>query len=319
MQTTRMTTQKTLIMCRTPFQAAFLKRIIPLECASRYDLIYFTQDNAEEDVTYFRELAVSAELASYVYVKRQRFDILNHFKFFFGIDNNIRKNNYSKVILSSFDNLSMRRLATKSAASEIITFDDGAGYISNVSAFVIAKHHFREAVYAALFQASTRHSFIKRVARHYSIYPGFVNIMPADIVRYISFFPSVRSFDARTSRGIKIFVGGPFEEIYDGSHIANLKDYVKDIKLDYYLKHPRESIPIIADTPVLRKGGKIAEDVIFKVGIERRITLMGAFSSVLLNVPADFADKIMVLEANNKRDRYLAELGERAGCTVVFI
>jgi len=308
----------TLLLCRTPFQAVVLRRVIKDEDVGNYDLVYFTQNDAEEDRHYFKELSVSANRVQYVYIRPQKFDIANHIMFYLAVSKEIRRKKYGAVILSSFDNIAIRRLSTKYDFSEIITFDEGSGYINKYSEYIMAKNPVREAVYAFSFAGCARTEFIARVARHYSIYRGLENIMPQKIVRYIDLFPSGEKSEPYQP-AISLFIGQPFDEYHDCDYIKNLKRYILNLSIDYYVKHPREKAPLVGCIPLLSKGGRIAEDAIFEMSKGRRLVIFGAFSTVLLNVGSEVAEKVMILRRGVEQDHYLAELGKRTGCRIVFV
>ena len=65
------TNAKALVLCRTPFQAIMVMAIIKEENIDAYDLVYFTQNDAEEDVFYFNLLSRQAEVAQYIYITPQ--------------------------------------------------------------------------------------------------------------------------------------------------------------------------------------------------------------------------------------------------------
>jgi hypothetical protein len=309
----------TAVFCCTPFQAVLLKRVLSEERVGRYNLVYIAQRYSEEDRAYFEERAKPADHAQFILVRQARFDIFSHIATYLAIDNTIKSGEYNKIILSSFDMLALRRFVAKRPKAEIVTFDDGSANINLRSDFVLPRNPRREAVYAWLFGATTIRSFIRCVARHYSIYPNFTNLMPESITRYVELFPVRAGGVERTTEAV-VFVGPiDLHGGYPTAYVERLKSYLSRIRFDYYVRHPREETTPIAGVPLLDKKGRIAEDAIFELGEDRRLTIVGGFSSVLLNVDGKFAKKIMLLNADSDEDRYLATLGEKAGCEIVFL
>jgi hypothetical protein len=291
---------------------------LKVEKVDTYDLVYFTQNNSEEDKYYYHDLSLTADRAQFIYLKRLKFDILNHVRAYLHVCKEIKNFRYAKVIVSSIDMLAYRRLAFKNSNTTIISFDDGIGHIVKDSDFLTKKNYIRSTAYAAIFGVPTIHNFIKLIVRHYSAYRNFENIMPSTVVKYVdtSEIHGVKSTDLSK---IYFFIGSPFEDYHDADYVHNLTKYIKGIKLDYYVRHPRETSPLTNDIPFLNKHGRIAEDAIFKASNEHRPVIVGPFSTVLINISPDFADKIMILRRNVTQDIYYGELGQMAGCEIVYI
>lgn len=307
-----------MAFCCTPFQAVLLKRVLCEERVGRFDLVHFAQRNSEEDRHYFKECAGLARRAQFIEVRRTRFSIFSHIASYLAIDEMFKSSQYDKLILASFDSLALRRFAAKHRKAEVVGFDDGSANVNWRSEYVVQRHRRREDVYAALFGARTMSSFMRNVARHYSIYPGFTNIMPREIVRYVELFAAPADVDGRAP-DTTIFIGQPVLGPSQARRAERIQKYVAGMNLDYYVQHPREEAPLVAGVPLLEKRGRIAEEAIFELGRNRRLTIVGGFSSVLLNVAPSFAKKVMVLDGDSKECRYLAKLGEQAGCEVVLV
>jgi N-acetyllactosaminide alpha-2,3-sialyltransferase len=310
--------RKALVLCRTPFQAVMIRHVLSRECIDRYDLVYLTQNNTDEDTHYFEELSASAEKAQYIFLEKQKYDILNHAKTYWNIKRNLKRSTYDKIIISSFDNLAFRKITVRNKHSEIISFDDGTGYLIKPSKYLEEQHIIRSVIYGKLFLVPLKKDFIRRIDRHYSAYRHFENIMPPEIIRYVDLFQNQEVENFREP-AMKFFIGQPFEEFGDVKYVSNLKTYMSTIELDFYVRHPRESFPLIEGVPILPKEGRIAEDAIFKISRGRRPVIFGAFSTLLLNISPALADKAMILRHNVARDAYYAEMGEKAGCQIVYL
>ena len=53
-----------LVLCRTPFQACLIPEVLRAEKVDDYELLYLTHQDSEEDVSYFKMLAVGASRAA---------------------------------------------------------------------------------------------------------------------------------------------------------------------------------------------------------------------------------------------------------------
>jgi len=308
----------TLALCRTPFQAVLLKQVLKKECAGSYDLVYLTQNDSPEDRHYFSELSSDAARSQYLYLDRYRFDVLNHVVAFLKIEPGIRSRCYSRVLVSSIDHLGFRKIAWKARNAEIVSFDDGTGHVNQEARYFLAAAEGRGRFYEVVFRVPSRIDFVKKIVRHYSIYPGYEHLMPSKILRYVELFDTYP--DCTSSGGeVSFFIGQPFTEAYDNGYGKALASFVQQEKIDYYVQHPREITLINRNIKLLDKLGCIAEEAIIRATQGKKAVIYGGFSSVLINLPASKAVKVMLLSSSDPRHRHYAELGEKAGCRVVFL
>ncbi len=307
-----------LILCRTPFQSVIIQRLLHIERVNTYDLVYFTQNNSEEDRYYFGQISTQARFAQYIFIGPHRFDIVNHIHLYYSINRRVKTAHYDSVALSSFDNMAFLKVALRNSNCRIITFDDGTGYINKLSSYVDDTKSRRKAMYKSLARLPTNSEFIKLVDAHYSVYRNHDNIMPKGVIRYVDIFTKLGS-ENKDVASRRFFIGQPFAEYNDDDYVSKLKAYIRGIKVDFYVMHPRESMPVIDGVPILPKLGRIAEEAIVLASGGGRPMIFGAFSSVLINISADIADKVMILRSNVDVDLYYAELGTKAGCQIVFV
>ena len=306
------------MICRTPFQAVMLKKIVELENANIYDLVYLTQDDAEEDRHYYNELAINARQSQYLYVKKQRFDILNHCFMYWRIKRQMKRQSYDLVLISSFDNLACQKLALNNKKAKIVSFDDGTGHINTNSIYLVGRAGYRAKLYEWAFGVSSMGDFLPQISHHYSAYPKFKHVMPREIVRYIDPF-SFPKLTHQKDQKLCFFIGQPYHEYLSKEDLAAYQRFIQKQNIDFYVKHPRESTPLIMDLPFLPKNGKIAEEAIFSTCQGKRPVIYGGFSSVLMNINPSQADKIMLLRNNVPEDAYYAELGQQAGCQIIYL
>ena len=303
-----------LLLCRTPLQSVIIKQILHEEQISSYDLVYLTQDNSEEDKHYYNELSWKAEYAQYIFVDRQKYDIFNHFKIYNALSRIIKKNKYNTIIISSIDNLSFRKILIKNKNAFLISFDDGTGHI-NLS--YQQKKNIKTLAYEFAFRVKSQDTIKKRIFKHYSIYRKFDNIMPNNILKYIDLFSDNNNFPIIQKKIITIFIGQPFYEYCNISFIENLRQYVSENNFDYYVKHPRESDVLVNSIPLLPKNGKIAEEVLYSICKDSRILIVGCFSSVLININTNNAQKIMIIDKHDPFSEYYSQLGIDSNCEVI--
>lgn len=230
-----------------------LKRIIELEEIKEYDILYLTQNNSDEDKNYFSELKSGSRTSQYIYVVPKRYDIFNHIKMYFDIQPAMKRKIYKRVVLASFDNLAVRRIAMLNDQADIISFDDGTGNINKKSIYWSNEQNFREKIYSLGIGMSGRQRFISRIRKHYSAYPDFKNVIPSQYVRYLNPFDLNRNIYSN-SQGLTFFIGQPFK--LTSEKIEALVGKIYEYPVDYYVKHPRESRLLVTDIPLLEKKEK---------------------------------------------------------------
>jgi hypothetical protein len=313
------TNAKALVLCRTPFQAIMLMAIIKEENIGAYDLVYFTQNHAEEDIFYFNLLSKQAEVAQYIYIRPQKFDVLNYIKLYFNVNTLIKNAEYSKIYISSIDNLVFRNLAERSPGARFISFDDGTISLVKSSPYLRESGGVKAFLRRLLFRVQRIERFIGNVDLHYSAYRDFDNIMPKEIVRFVDVFGHRLVSMKNCNRRKTFFIGQPLDEMYGKKFQEKLKRYLLGLKFDYYIKHPRETVPLLESIPILDKKGRVAEEAIFEVCSDSRPEIWGAFSTVLININSEIADKFMILETDSEDTTEWGKIAERAGCKVVFL
>jgi len=289
---------KSLLLCRTPFQALIMQSVMRKESISSYDLLYFTQDNSEEDIVSYKELQVEACNSIYVYVKKKPYDIINHVSAYISAFNLLKKDVYDLIFLSSFDNLVFRKFIAKNKKAKILTCDDGLGNIIQNSIFTRKVEGSRSELYEKIFGIPSKKDVMRSVIGHYTVYRDFENIFPAEVLRYVDVFDWNGRKDEIYNEKVSFFIGQPFHEYVDEAYVKKVLLCIKSMKMDWYVKHAREIAIIDEDIPILKKNGEIAEKAIINACNGKRPVIYGGFSAVMFNVPASIADKVMLLRCS---------------------
>lgn len=309
---------RALALCRTPFQAAMLREVLKAERVRRYDVVYLTHHDSEEDRWYHARLAAGAQRSQYLHVPRQRWSVMNQVVAARRVAPDIAAARHALVLLASFDSLVFRGLVARRPDAALVSFDDGAANIDVRLQRLLRPPGLRPWLYDLAFGVPSARRVALRSARHYTAYPGFENIMPRAMLRPVAPF-DLGAPAPREGGRVRFFIGQPFREYADEGFLSRLVTYARRLDFDWYVRHPREAAPLLPDVPALRKEGRLAEDAIVATCAGRRPVICGGFSTVLLNIGPEVADKTMILRARHPRDAYLAELGARAGCEVVLL
>ena len=155
---------KALLVIRTPFQAWLAQKVIEKEKINSFDLVYFTQNNSEEDNYYYSQLSLKSNRSDYIFIRPQRFDILSHLLFKLRARKWYNSQNYNLVIFSSINALVPNSLISKHKNSDLVTFDDGAANIVNQGIFHNEPDTVRAKFYRIMMGACSLDSIKKRGA-----------------------------------------------------------------------------------------------------------------------------------------------------------
>jgi len=153
---------------------------------------------------------------------------------------------------------------------------------------------------------------------HYTIYSDIDNIVPRERTEFIDVFDHLK-YEVNPKESVTFFIGQPFSEYLSELEIFRLRRYLNSQKIQYYLMHPREQMALISNAQILDKGGELAEIAIFETARGRRPRIISCFSSVVLNISGDFADKVYLSVARDLMEKRRLELMATMGCEIVQI
>lgn len=310
-----------LVIIRTPFQAWIASRVLAAECVEKYDLLYFTQDNAPEDRNYFSELATSAEKSSYLYARKRRFNIFNHLEFRWQARAWFERKSYDIILLGSIDAFIPNAISCIQSG-ELVTFDDGTANFNELSIYHIDNGSWRDKTYRYLFGAAKISTIKSRISRHYTLYPNFKNIVESARLKDVSKW-LLRDVNILGNLNyqfpITYFIGGTFSDDLTPENCLELESYLRTLDIQFYVHHPREYCPLNIGVPGLNKHGLIAEDAILRHANGQPIHLVGWFSTVLFNMSSIAQRSTMLLFKSDPNSEHMATLARQSGCEIVFI
>lgn len=307
-----------LVIIRTPFQAFLATKIIKVENIKSYDLIYFTQNDSEEDKYYYKLLSEKSSTSNYYYLKLQKPSILSSILFKLITRKWYSNKKYYSILCSSIDALFITSLIKHYSEAQLITFDDGTANINTESSYFKERNNLRLKVYRHLLNSLTLNEIKSRINRHYTVYNDMQNIVPQNKIKPLSDILSIDS-KKEESHSTTYFIGSPFEEDMTQRQITRLASFVRNLEIDFYVKHPREKQKLGINAPDLNKSGKIAEEAILESAYDTNIVLIGGFSSVLFNMGDLCQKRIVILAKDSEITEKLAKLSKSAGCEVVLV
>lgn len=308
-----------LLLVRTPFQAWVAQKVLASEGLKSYDLLYFTHNDSDEDRHYFSQLAETASSSRYCWAPTRRFDILGHLVFHRQASPWKHRCSYDQVLMASINSPVLNALATYHAASALITFDDGLANIVPDGMYQQDITGWRTRLYRRMLGAVPLALLKQRIERHYSIYPGFDNIVDPSRVRPLEAWRRKDSAWSAEEKAVSYFIGQPFQEVMSVAQIEQLRQRLKAMKIDFYVRHPREREILDIGTVPIEKHGRIAEEAILQHAQGRPIQLIGWFSTVLFNMVnmVERSTTFLVQAAPETPQR--EAMARKAGCVVEYV
>lgn len=306
-----------LVIIRTPFQAWLVQKVLEEENIEVFDVLYFTQNNAEEDKYYYSKISEKSRNSEYIFVPPQRFSILSSIMLKIKSRTWYKVLNYDLLLFASIDALFISSLANTYPDAKVITFDDGTANININSIYHVENNSRRVAIYRYFMNALPLEDLKRRISRHYTLYKGKVNIVELDRLIYLEGWTEKVTRDSNKDK--IYFIGAPFEDVMSPEQITRIENYVKKLGVDAYVAHPRERKPLDIGVDFLNKNGLIAEDAIIADADGRTIRLVGWFSTVMINLESVCENRIVLLPKDSPQTPELFELSKKAGCTPILI
>ena len=309
--------KKALLIVRTPFQAWLAEKVIEKERIRNFDVIYFTQNDSDEDRSYYSELKVKARRSKYIFVVRQRYDILNHLNFWLRSRLFLWRQEYSSIMLSSIESHVINSISNRFRYSRLVTFDDGTANYNTSGVYFSELESARSLLYRKFFGGVPLSVVKKRISRHYTVQPRLGNIVSEPKLFCIDGWGYKNQSGQFRLPPKTYFLGAPFSEFLNSGQIKRLETLVRDEGVDVYVRHPRETDPLELGVPFLEKNGLIAEEAILRDSQERPIRLIGSLSSVMFNLSGMATQRTVFVSATQNSNSDLVGIAKKAGCEVV--
>lgn len=310
-----------LFLCRTPLQAFIISRILKEEAVTDFDLLYVVGKKSDEDVNYYKMLSAESNVSYMLEKYKLRYSIVSTLASYISCPSHFKNNDYENVYLASIDSILFGLVLTNLQYEGLVTFDDGSANIFPVSSYSMPKGPRRAGLYRRVLGVKTVDEMKSLSDKHYTIYRNFPNIVSEEKTDYIGGIDSNGHDDCLTESGPTFFIGQPFHQYLPAGAVNKLKAWMDAAGVDFYVQHPREESPIIDNVPILDKGGEIAEIAILEKCEGVKPTIIGGFSSVLLNIDESRARKIYLQIRGDKKEwnENAMSLMKQAGCDVVRI
>lgn len=314
--------RKNLFVVRSPFQAWLCVRLIENLDLTSCDLLYITHNNSQEDRYYYELLSKKTDLADYAFVPSAQFDVLTHIKLRWRVRKWFSRRTYHSVYIASINSHIINALASRLSSAKLYTFDDGAANLVEDGPYRKSSElSLRFKLYRFIFRARSVEKILKRISKHYTIYRDCKNIVDEARIHYIEGWP-LRASELEDRNNLsqvkRYFIGAPFHEVMSQSQIDAMIRFLSQIKIDGYIVHPREEVPLPIKAPVVDKLGRVAEDIIVGASRYYRVEIFGYLSTVMLNVK-DYTSKRVVFIPEGHGTSAVLSLAKSSGCKVVML
>lgn len=239
-----------LIICMTPLQVLIAKEVVKDRYEDSFIGLYMTYNNNEKHSYYYEILKKTCRLTSFILLENESF--IKRINTFYRLQRQLRSLDLSKryidcIFLASVDTMFVQYIVSKVRFNKLITFDDGtANIFQNSCYFIQQEQSLSKKIFRHLLSVkyNTVDDMKNISSLHYTIYPNEKNII--DNVKTVSVFSRLSSIERvgriEKYRTKRIILGQPLESFIG---INNYKEIVLDISknlnINYYFPHPRES------------------------------------------------------------------------------
>lgn len=307
-----------VFLCTTPLQARICLAIIKKLNIHQYCVLYVTRNNTDLDRNYFKKLSKGSGYSQFLHIKHKirGVNTLITLAYLMSLDDEWMKYRFSNIYIASIDSMLFRYFLSKNLHADFFSYDDGTANFNINSSY--HKSSKKNKVFSCLMGIIDIKFLKRKIIKHYSIFPGFKNILPEGQVECLSLFEQL-SYTSDRSKTVSFFVGQPFAEYLSPKQILKLRSWLNNNQIDYYIKHPREVEPIIKNIPILNKKGMLAEDAIFNATGDSKPTIISCYSTVLFNINNDCADKTYLSISGVKNENEHLKMIKKLDMRIILI
>lgn len=231
---------KNLIIATTPLQAKISTHIKTLYPNQEFISIYVSPVKNARHEYYASEF-------SYVYYPQTE-EELNQILQKFSAE-------YNTIFYASFDNSLILDLVANSSYKHLMSFDDGYANIYSKGMYARPLHHSQVGALGL-----TRDDLINWTEKHYTLYRSDYHVVAKDKLVYLDNFFNFSEPPISNGKTVKVLLGQKFSEEDDQISIRFISTYAKELEIDYYIPHPKETFLISGVTYM--KTELIFEDLV---------------------------------------------------------
>jgi hypothetical protein len=292
-----------LFLCRTPFQAMIIDRILKSEGIKVYDLIYYNRNITAKDDDYFKRIAAGARSGLLLNAS----SVSGWRKFL-----SISSRRHASVFIANHTFSIFRALVARKARASLYSFDEGAGNFHKKGALHVDHRTAFERMRDRLMAAPAVADIFRRVVAHYTVDPRLDNVVPAERLRDVGV--RMPGHPVAHADFINLIIGQPFAEYLSPAEVEAMHEAFRQVPNALYVPHPREARAGIPAGFTLLEDARIIEEVVLSfLSAGKAVRLIGGFSTAFATIYGSGIDKYFVEVSH---DPELARVMSEWGCTI---
>ena len=281
--------QRSIIMCMTPLQLLIAEKIIQLNSGNEFDLILVVKGEVNEKYLHYYNRVKKLCHKALLFVRKSS-GFSTFVKFVSTVKSQNMDQGYQSIYLANINTRYFQYIASININANLYTFDDG---IANITSFFFKSSDFKASQLKKMLWRAVGINFftndlIDRSLLHYTLYPNIPNIIDKTVSISLINEVQIRCYtDSKIGcEKVKFFLGQPLEGLDPRFNEAYILSCLKQLNIDYYFKHPRETYNLDKKCNLLNSP-LIFEDFIInflKENPNKQIEVYSFVSSALLNI-----------------------------------
>lgn len=319
-----------LVICRTPLQSIIVEKILKMKEGQDFFLLYIVDYDNEKQRYYYNKLAKRVKDSQYVVLPESNANIgylykmFNCFKLYYLLKE--KAYGFRSICFANINDVYIWFILSRVDFDSLETFDDGSSNLFyNGDYYREYEMTFIRKVFFCFLRLNFSIEKIKNVSeKHYTIYPGFKNIIENTYPIFLSKRQDVLCTSKMICDEVSIFLGQPliFNSI---NHTKEIFDIVcRNIHIDYYFPHPREKELHKLGIRII-ESQLIFEDYIIQMLLKypyKKYNIYTFFSSAILNLSQIGNVNCNIIKVKDTvLDEYneLYQIYERMGMRVIIL
>ena len=281
--------QRSIIMCMTPLQLLIAEKIIQLNSGNEFDLILVVKGEVNEKYLHYYNRVKKLCHKALLFVRKSS-GFSTFVKFVSTVKSQNMDQGYQSIYLANINTRYFQYIASININANLYTFDDG---IANITSFFFKSSDFKASQLKKMLWRAVGINFftndlIDRSLLHYTLYSNIPNIIDKTVPISLIDEVQIRCYtDSKIGcEKVKFFLGQPLEGLDPRFNEAYILSCLKQLNIDYYFKHPRETYNLDKKCNLLNSP-LIFEDFIInflKENPNKQIEVYSFVSSALLNI-----------------------------------
>lgn len=273
-------------ICYTPLQILVAKKIIHSEKIQNYCFVFFYDNESEKNIYYYKLLENEAFFSKKILrTKTTLSDFTNIYKLSQKIKDTCKTEEVN-IYSGNIKSVHTRFLMFLLKYTNLYTFDDGCGNISNTGYYADNNEKIIYKLFFQLFDPSLVYkSLRKKIKVHYTIFKE-KNIYPN--CKYMPLYENLIEDKNIIKEKKTILLTSVLSEDHITNEVTEIELYrtiISNFNVTDVIPHPREKKPKINEQDVnIIHSSFISEDLLFQLSQNYELTIIGIFSATLLNL-----------------------------------